>query len=94
VRENTPPLSGKGNYEHTPHLWEPPPEPEIESPRVWEDAGASKDGLLGGRTGKTNSHTAKNKQARNRFARQLAIEEFQDRKSGWLTMSSILWRRS
>ena len=79
---------------HLSHLWEPPSDPEMGSPRVWEDAGALEDGLLAGETSKTNSQRAENKQARKRFTRQLAIEEFQHRKSGWLTMSSILWRRS
>jgi hypothetical protein len=63
VRENTPPLSGKGNYEHTPHLWEPPPDPEMESPRAWEDAGASEDGLLSGETEEANTQPAENAQA-------------------------------
>src|SRR6516165_1554239 len=93
VRAQTAPLTRKDNQEHHPHLWGPP-DPEIESPRVWEDAGALEDGLLAGETSKTNSQRAENKQARKRFTRQLAIEEFQHRKSGWLTMSSILWRRS
>jgi hypothetical protein len=77
-----------GVRERAPRLWDPP-DPERESPHVWRDAGALEDGLFGDETGKTNSQRAE-----KCFACQLAIEEFQHRTGGRLTISSILSRRS
>ena len=47
-----------------------PPDPEIESPRVWEDAGALEDGLLGGKTEEANSRPAENAQASENSSEQ------------------------
>jgi hypothetical protein len=46
VRENTPPLIGKGKQEWFPHLWEPPPGPESRSPAADHDHGAPKEDRL------------------------------------------------
>jgi hypothetical protein len=60
VREKTPALRGKGNYERLPHLWHPPD--KIENPRVWDDAGAPENDRLGGTIDQINTQPVANPQ--------------------------------
>jgi hypothetical protein len=51
-----------GVRERAPHLWDPPPDPQIESPRDLPDAGASKGDTLGGCIDQTNTQPAEHNQ--------------------------------
>ena len=48
VREQTPPLTRKDNQEQLPHLWKPPPDPEMRSPAGSPSREAPEIDRLGG----------------------------------------------
>jgi hypothetical protein len=57
-------LTCKDNWEHLPHLWEPPPDPESRSPATWEDHGAQEKDRLASAIECANTPNSQNIQPR------------------------------
>jgi len=55
VREQTPPLTRKDNQKQLPHLWKPPPDPEMRSHAGSSSHGASVNRRLAGATKELNT---------------------------------------
>ena len=55
VREQTPPLTRKDNQKQLPHLWKPPPDPEMRSHAGSSSHGASVNSRLAGATKELNT---------------------------------------